>query len=346
MIGPDSQGGITSVIKMLLANKLDDYAIFLPSYRGKFFIFNICYFLFFLVKYAFTLIFNKNIRVVHIHFAINGSFLRKIFVLNIAKIFNKKVIFHSHIPKSDILFGLDSVNIINSLIQKTLNKADLLISLSSFWKNALESKCSNKNTSVIYNPVEIKLINEIKRDNQCINLLFMGRIEQRKGFFDLIEAAKLISNPDIKIKVYGDGEINKAKKLVKDNNLSQIVEIFGWISGDKVSEVYNNADIVVLPSYNEGLPMTLLEAAAYGLPIISTPVGGIPDIVTDGVNGFLIQPGDYKALAEKIKILANDKELRKGMGQESYKIACEKFDTNKVVDNLISIYNSLLQNNS
>lgn len=341
MIGPDSQGGITSVIKSYLQSELSNYITFLPTYRGKNHIFNILYFSLFLVKYIFLLTFNRNIKIVHIHFAVDGSFLRKFFVLNIAKIFNKKVIFHSHSPKEILFFGLDSIFIINNLIKNTLNKADILLVLSKSWEEIIGAKCSNKNIEVVYNPVIIKEISCDKQNN-TINVLFMGRVEHRKGIYDLIEATKYISDSRIKIKVYGDGEIDKAKKIIKDNSLDNKIEILGWIKGDDIETAYKNADILILPSYDEGLPMSILEAVAHGLPVISTPVGGIPDSVEDGVNGFLIQPGDYKALAEKIELLANDQKLREKMGQESYKIAKEKFDIEIIAKQLLEIYDNLI----
>jgi len=82
---------------------------------------------------------------------------------------------------------------------------------------------------------------------------------------------------------------------------------------------------------------------AYGLPIISTPVGGIPEAVEDGTNGFLIQPGDYKALAEKIDLMANDEPLREQMGQQSYKLAKEKFDIRIIIKQLQDIYDKMLR---
>jgi len=106
---------------------------------------------------------------------------------------------------------------------------------------------------------------------------------------------------------------------------------------------YKNADIYILPSYNEGLPMSILEAMTYCLPIISTPVGGIPEAVHDGVNGYLINPGDCKALAEKIELLATDKPLREQMGLASYKLVQEKFDINVIIKQLKEIYQDVLK---
>ena len=105
---------------------------------------------------------------------------------------------------------------------------------------------------------------------------------------------------------------------------------------------YKQADIYVLPSYAEGLPMSILEAASYGLPIVATRVGGIPEIIDDGVNGFLIDPGDKGALTDRLLRLIENPELRSQMGRAAYQKVKEKFDVDTVVKQLDSLYQEFL----
>jgi glycosyltransferase involved in cell wall biosynthesis len=293
----------------------------------------------FFIKYIFVLITARNIQLIHIHGASEGSVFRKHITIKIAKLFHKKVIYHIHGAEFDLYYKKSS-NFIKQIMANSLNKSDLIIVLSKEWENKISNICSNKNIRILYNPTVIKEINHI--ESQRVRFLFMGRLEKRKGIYDIIEAAKYIKNPDVIINLYGDGNLEEFQKLIIDNNLQEKVQIKGWISGDKKNEVFQTSAVLILPSYSEGLPMSILEAMAVGLPIISTPVGGIPEAVEDGVNGFLIQPGAYKALAEKIDILANDKVLREQMGQDGYKIAKEKFDINVVIKQLKEIHNELL----
>ncbi|MDD3436887.1 MAG: glycosyltransferase family 4 protein [Candidatus Gastranaerophilales bacterium] len=338
MIGPEAQGGISSVIGLYKDYGLN--VINLASYKKNNIFFQMIFYPFFIFQYIITLLTNKNIKLVHIHNASRGSFLRKIFVFNIAKIFRKKVIIHIHGAEFDLFYN-KSPDLIKKLITNTLNQADLIIVLSQEWKSKITDICSNKNIKILYNPTIIKDIQHIKSD--YVNFLFMGRLGKRKGTYDIIEAAKYIKNPNVIINLYGDGDIEEFQNLINDNNLQDKVKIRGWISGDKKEEVYGDSDILLLPSYNEGLPMSILEAMAHGLSIISTPVGGIPEAVEDGTNGFLIQPGDYKALAEKIDLLASDTSLREKMGSESYNIAKEKFDIKIIIKELQEIYDELLK---
>lgn len=342
MIGPDInfQGGISSVISLYNKNNLyNNQIIYLASYQGKDGLFRITFYLSFLIKYIFHLTTNKNIKLIHIHTASRGSFLRKSFVFTIAKLFGKKTIIHIHGAEFDIFYN-NSPAFIKKIITKTLNAGDLIIVLSKQWKEKISEISSNPNIKVLYNPTIIKELNQTNSDK--VKFLFMGRLGKRKGTYDIIDAAKYV-NSNIEINLYGDGNIEEFEKLIQDNNLQEKIKIKGWISGNEKEEVFKNSNILLLPSYSEGLPMSILEAMAYGLPIISTPVGGIPEAVVDNVNGFLIQPGDCKALAEKIDILATDNQLREKMGEESYRMAQEKFDIKVIAEQLGEFYDSLLK---
>lgn len=342
IIGPKAQGGISSVLGsykdfgLIDNNKVG----FLASYKSNNAFLRLLVFGLFLIKYIWTLLTNDQLRIIHIHGASEGSFYRKYFVFKLAKLFGKKVIYHIHCPVFREIYE-ESPNFIQRRIEKVLNNSDLIIVLSQYGQTEVSRICRNKNIKILYNPCVID--NFTKISTEKINVLFMGRIGKRKGVYDIIEAAKLITNPDIEINLYGDGDLKKFEKLINENNLQNKIKLKGWISGDKKDEAYRSADIYILPSYEEGLPMSVLEAMSYKLPVISTPVGGTPEAIDDGVNGFLIQPGDYKSLAEKIDLLANDKELREKMGQESLRIAQEKFDINVIIKQLKEIYDELLK---
>lgn len=338
MIGPDSQGGITSIIEMYLQNGLPE-AEFLSSYISGNRLKHLIHYAKFLFKYVKKLL-NKNNKIIHIHSSSRGSFLRKSIVLYIAKLFGKKTIFHINGSEFNIFYE-NSPIIVKKIITDVLDKSDIVLAVSKQWQKDLMAKSKNGNIKILYNPNSLKRIEE-KTLNEDINTLFMGRLGKRKGAYDIIEAAKYLQNNNVKIIFYGDGEIEQIQKLIDKNNLNNKIELGGWIRGDDIDKAYRNADIYILPSYNEGLPMSVLEAMSYGLPVISTPVGGTPEAVEDGINGFLINPGDYKALAEKIDLLANNKVLRKQMGEESHKIINEKFDIKIILKQLQDMYNELI----
>lgn len=343
IIGPNMNdpGGICSVINIY--NKhylLENNIIYLASHKQANIFLQLFFFSIFILKYIFHLLINKNVKIIHIHISSKGSFFRKALILFIAKVFNKKAILHIHGSEFD-LFYLNAPDFIKKIITNTLNNSDLIIVLSKQWEEKISKISSNPHIKVLYNPTVIKELQNSHSGN--VNILFMGRLGKRKGTYDIIEAAKHIESDNVTINMYGDGNVEEFKKLVIDNDLQDTIKINGWISGDEKKEVFKNSNILILPSYNEGLPISILEAMAYGMPVISTPVGGIPEAVENGFNGFLIQPGDYKALAEKIDILANDSKLREKMGLESYKIAKERFDIKVIAKQLEDIYDNLLK---
>ena len=128
---------------------------------------------------------------------------------------------------------------------------------------------------------------------------------------DVIERMKEKISGKIVFNFGGNGEIEKFKKTMKDKNLAEIVNYIGWISGDDKINHLSKADAFILPSYNEGLPISILEAMTYGLPIISTNVGGIPELIKDKVNGLIIEPGNHNQLEESLKfVLQNNSEFK------------------------------------
>ena len=119
----------------------------------------------------------------------------------------------------------------------------------------------------------------------------------------------------IELRIGGGGEVEKLKELISKYELEDFVYYEGFVSGNKKETLLNECDAYILPSYTEGLPVSILEAMSYGKPILSTPVGGIPEVVKE--NGILFQPGDLSAIREAIELIANNKSRRKEMGLKS-----------------------------
>ena len=321
----NEQGGIASVVKTYYdSNLADGQAVYLSSYKSK----NpLGEFLKFWIKFLSILIKDKNVKITHIHTSSRGSFLRKSMIMYVAKFFGKKTILHVHGSEFKVFYDKSS-QIIKNFIEKTFDNADCVIVLSKQWKDIISQITKNTNIQIVYNPIKIHEPNKL----EGTNFLFMGRLGKRKGVFDIFEAAKSVCG-DVVINLYGDGEIDKS--LAPDN-----VKIHGWVSGEEKDKIFKNSDALLLPSYNEGLPISILEAMSYGMPIISTPVGGIVEAVENNVNGFIVNCGDTKDLAAKINALC-DKNLRQKMGEESFRLVKEKFDVEIIKTRLKEIYDEL-----
>jgi glycosyltransferase involved in cell wall biosynthesis len=148
--------------------------------------------------------------------------------------------------------------------------------------------------------------------------------------------------PYVRFILCGDGDIDNCKLICESEGISDKVIFCGWVRGQKKIDEIKNADVFILPSYREGLPVSILEAMSAGLPIVSTNVGGIPNIIKDGINGFLFKPGDLEAITDRIIKLSRDEVLRLKMGEKNVVKANKMFDVDIVIKQLCQIYKELL----
>lgn len=290
-----------------------------------------------LVIFIWWMLFHREIKIVHVHGASNASFWRKRIIINIAKFFGKKVVLHCHGAMFQVFYKQHP-----EAVRRTIEKCDCIIALSEYWQQWFTSTFNCRKVVVIKNVIKKPLIKKVPHDK--FTLLFLGILGQRKGIFDLLDViASHKQEFADKFMLYlgGNGEVEKVKSIIAQRRISDIVNYEGWVSGDKKSALLNAADAYILPSYYEGLPISILEAESYSLPIISTKVGGIPEIVNDGENGFLFEPGDKQAMYDAIVKLMQDKDLATEMGQESVHFTCKHLP-DYVESQLTTLYNELL----
>lgn len=262
---------------------------------------------------------HPEIQIVHVHGASYASFWRKRIFINLAKRFGKKVVFHCHGSE----FQRFTSQHTNAVV-KTLNKCDCIIALSDSWKEWFEQTIHHKNVVVIKNVIAPPRIHKVAHDR--FTLLFLGRLGYRKGIYDLLDVLIAHKNEfQGKLELFfgGDGDVEQVKEIIYKNGLEEIAQYQGWVDGDKKESLLNMADAYILPSYNEGLPISVLEAMSYSLPIISTKVGGIPEILKNEENGYIIEPGDKLALYEAIHHLMNNKTKCVNMGKRSKEMVKE-----------------------
>jgi glycosyltransferase involved in cell wall biosynthesis len=179
---------------------------------------------------------------------------------------------------------------------------------------------------------------DYRSGSQNLQLLFVGWLEESKGILELLEAVReLAKDHSFRVDIIGDGHaFERANRFVNENGLNHIVEFSGWQSGEALEEKFGRADVFVLPSWAEGLPNAMIEAMAAGVCVVTTPVGTIPDVVTDGINGVLVHPKNVEALAKGIRsVLVND-ELRVRLSQNGYETALQKFSVEPAANALLT----------
>lgn len=286
------------------------------------------------------------IDIIHIHLSDGGSVLRKAILVLIALIFRKPVLMHAHGAEFDVKYSK-----FPKLAQQVMNgifrRCQGFIVLSKTWKEYYVKNLglNEKQVFILPNPTELPSQIPLRRNVNKVKFGFFGRVGDRKGTFDLIKAfanlpKSLKENSELIIA--GDGDIKQGKNLVESLNLAEQVTFLGWIDAQTRDELLATIDVFVLPSYNEGLPMALLEAMGWGLPAIVTPVGGIPELIIANKNGLLVTPGDIQQLSEAMKLLIEKESFRLEIGNEARKaVAC--FDVKIYCDRLNEIYAQILQ---
>jgi glycosyltransferase involved in cell wall biosynthesis len=259
----------------------------------------------------------------------------------LAKKFSKKVILHEHAADFKEYYKRSD----QDSIRDTINRCDLLIVLSKSWKDYFMSiGVNSEKIKVLNNPVAPPTRIVLSKRDDKLHLLHMGEISNRKGGYDLLEAiAHHQSELRGKLTLVMGGNIvdGDIEQFMQEHYIDDIVSYKGWITGEFKIECLNWEDVYILPSYNEGLPIAILEAMSYGHPIISTPVGGIPEIVKDGYNGVLNSPGDVKTIYFSIKKYIDHKEIIGAEGEHSKELV-KPYLPESVYSDLQAIYKKML----
>lgn len=339
------KGGMVSVVKNYLNYPdWDNYEIvYIPTHTEKNKIIVVAYFAIAYIKILCTVL-TKNIKIAHLHTAERGSFFRKAILVRTLKKLGVKTIMHHHAAEFEEFYAQLSDSK-KKYVKETLEMTDLNIVLSKRLVSMITSKAPNAKVDVLYNAVPTYKDNP--RNKEAKNVLFLGRLGKRKGTYDLLNAIKNIEEDlpkDVKFYLCGDGDIEGINKEIDKLNISKWIAHVGWIDSNEKKEIYNTIAINVLPSYNEGLPMSILETMAYGIPSITTNIASIPEVVVDGDNGFLIDPGNIKALSERLKKLLNDKMLCEKMGEQAYELITKNFGLSVHISRLKQMYAKVLEN--
>ena len=264
--------------------------------------------------------------VVHIHSSFGPSFYRKIPFIYMASWAKKPIINHIHgADFNEFYLGANPKK--KRLIKKVYNKCTVLIALSSEWKERLSQIVPEEKVKIIenYSTLHEDALNDRLKRKSNNTVLFLGEIGKRKGCYDIPAVASKVVKavPDVKFVLGGVGseaDERAVKELFKEKRVEGHVEFPGWVRGDDKDRLLREADVFFLPSYNEGMPMSVLDAMGYGLPVVSTEVGGIPKIVHDGENGSCCAAGAVNEMAYGIdKLLTNRDELEKS-SKKSFEI--------------------------
>ncbi|MGB6328233.1 MAG: glycosyltransferase family 4 protein [Halarcobacter sp.] len=259
---------------------------------------------------------------------------------------NKKVFSISGLGFIFIKQGLKAFlvrNIIKTMYRFALGGGNSHVIVQNPDDQAVVNSINNINTTLIRGSgVDLSQYEYIKEKNEVIKVSMACRLLKDKGVFEYIEASKILKQKfaNIKFELYGDIDVHNPASL-RNEDIEKIkkdgfVKIYGF--SNDISKVFSNSNIIVLPSYREGLPKVLIEAAACGRPVVTTDVPGCRDAIKVNITGLLCKVKDVNSLAEEIEKLILDENLRSKMGKAGRKLAEKEFDINKVVEKHFEIY--------
>jgi glycosyltransferase involved in cell wall biosynthesis len=307
--------------------------------------------IFMLAFFLSTISNTRNVDIIHCHWSVAG-----LIGIIAGKLFNKKVVLMVHGAEVFVLGK-------HPVLKFVLKHVDCTISNSSFTEQETHKVYPSKKSVVIPPGVDVNrfysqarianLRHRLNLSSGDVFVLSIGKFIPRKGFEYLIEAFNQIVHQrnikDIKLRIGGRGPLKSHyEQMIDQYCLSDHIGFLGYIKDEDIPSYYTEADIFVLPSIvdergdTEGLGVVFLEANACGTPVIGSRVGGIIDVIKNGVNGFYVRQKNALDLAEKIIKLADNEELRKKMGAAGRRIVEEDFNWNHLTKRIIKIYDSLL----
>jgi glycosyltransferase involved in cell wall biosynthesis len=262
----------------------------------------------------------KRPRILHQSVSWGIAFWKEAFFMLLGRCFGVKIIAHIHGSKLDVQFRKGN-KIQRKMMRIAFDIPHKIIVLSESWRMFLIGEVSEKlDVVIIPNSIDFSIANAMERHvsntkkKECL-VLFLGWLSVRKGLLDALHAADLIHKcmPEVHFVFAGNIEPGPDREMIETAcgkaSKNENITFPGLVTGEGKISLLSRASIFILPSYHENLPVAILEAMAMGLPIVSTAIAGIPELIEDGKNGFLIQPGDYSALADRIIQLIQDPEL-------------------------------------
>jgi glycosyltransferase involved in cell wall biosynthesis len=338
-------GGISNFTKLLIENNhLIKYVLFV---RGKkdFERRGFIWFIrqpFVLLNFITIIISKKGIKIAHINMPLESiGIVRDSLLIIIAACFRKKIILHFHGGNYNLNNKIPFF--LNIFLKISIILAHKIITLGKKEQEFLIEHFNMDIGDIIFIPNSVKIpTSSLLKSKSLLRILYLGRIDKNKGLKEITLALEQLKN---KVKfqfiIAGDGPdkddfIGDCKRRIPDN-----YHYMGIISGEKKEMVLDETNIFLMPSYYEGLPYALLEAMAYKLVPIVTPVGSIPEIVEDGKNGFLVPVYNYKAIINSIiELDANPKKFEE-MSQNAYETIKSDYSLSSYLNKINAVYSNL-----
>lgn len=339
-VGPDpaTPGGMPAVVAGLLASPLAErYRLeAIPSYRDARPVRRLLLFARSLGALA-RWCAGPGPRIVHVHIAARGSFYRKAVVVEVAKLMRRPVVLQLHAGPGDLEDFLDRLGPLRRrAFARAFRRADRLLSVSEAGARVLRERLVEVPIEIVRNPPPLVSRGPERAGAEPTILYLGGFADPAKGGSVMLEAlpALIEAAPGAAVELAGPGEPPHGAELPAR------ARWLGWLDPEAKEAALAGADVFAMPSISEGFPVALLEAMAHGLAIVSTSVGGIGEVLSDGDDAILVEAGDAAALTSALAAVAGDAELRARLGRASLARA-ERLAEDDVYAKLDAIYAEL-----
>ncbi len=263
---------------------------------------------------AATIIF-RQVSLVHINASLNKrAYWRDLAYLAVAKMLGARVVYQVHGGKLPQRFFPGS-RVLTAFLRFTLKAPDLVLVLAKVELEAYRNFVPEQRVVALPNGIDCRpygAVPTVQAENGgALRLVYIGRIAREKGLYETLQGLRLAHElgVDARLVIAGSGEEEpRLRRYAQALGIASRTCFVGPVFGNDKVKLLAGADVMMLPSYSEGLPYALLESMAAGIPVIATAVGAIPDVMTDGIHGFLVPARDGKSIAESLAILAADRE--------------------------------------
>lgn len=332
---PEGSGGMSAVLSEYMTAFESSCFLATNSPKGRFA--GIVRFAFSMFRLPFERLKGRNI--VHVHYAGGKSWKRKKVVVRLSKFLGFKLVMHCHTD----LEMMTRKSCSDAEASSILSKAACNIVLGNKYRDFAVKTLGLSNVVVVDNPISFKGQKKNASEGP-VTFLFLGVVNRDKGAFDLIEVARILKDAGLDFKINmcgsGNGESEIREKIAR-YGLEESVRLPGWVKDDEKLKFFEDSHVYVLPSYSEGMPMSILEAKCAAMPTISTKVGGVPDIIEDGKDGLLIEAGDVKTLAADMQSFIDNPTTIEKFGKAA-KLSSVRFNIKSIKNDLERLYASLL----
>ncbi|MDD3370620.1 MAG: glycosyltransferase family 4 protein [Alphaproteobacteria bacterium] len=305
---------------------------------------NVLLSIFFVARAVFRIWFSalrKEVAFVHVNMAERGSLLRKLLIILAIRITSVPIVLHLHAAELIRLYR-ESDFFSQWIIRLPFRLSTCCIVLGCLWRNWLidELGIEPEKIQIVYNGVPAEFRPKAMDLEKPFTFLFLGNLQERKGLSDFLYALAILPKEGTawRAVIAGGGNVSQYKKIAASLKLSSRVEFMGWVNQAKVSTFLHEASALVLPSYEEGLPLVVLEALGCGTPVIATPVGSIPEVLENDRHVLLVTPGDRTGLANKMIELIQRPNLQRSLAEEGRALYEARFSVQSFIDSLFETY--------